>query len=190
VITTWSAENNKGYTIIGGFTPATRTRYTITMGHVINRDSDQLNIQCGGLYVMVYSMLNGDLRIYNFQGFADGTQDYIYMTIPSGSWTMPYTLTLDYDGVNQTETSTIGSYSLTSPLFNPGTLPYEQVSSDYMEFSLSNIDRSETGFSVLLYNVTQTVQRTGNETAIGDKSLQPFGFDGPHPWNTVKKGLN
>jgi len=188
VVTTWSAANNGGYTFIGGFTPETRTRYNITMGHAITQDSDQLNIQMGGMYVMLYPMPDGDLRVYNFQGFADGTQNYVYMTVPSESFTQPYTLTLDYDGVNQTETSTIGSYSLTSPLYNAGTLPYEQVSSDYMELSLSNIGAGESRFSVMLYNITQTAEQTGNITAIGDNSLQPFGFDGPHPWNTVRKG--
>ena len=188
VVTTWSATNNTGYTLIGGFTPETNTRYNITMGHVITQDSDQLNIQIGGLYVVVNPMADGDLRVYNLQGFANGTQNFVYMTIPSGSWTMPYTLTLDYDGINQTETSMIGSYTLTSPMFNTGKLPYEQISPDYMELSLSDIGSGETGFSIKLYNITQTVKRTGNETAIGDKSLQPFGFDGPLAYTTVQNG--
>lgn len=95
-----------------------------------------------------------------------------------------------FDGINKTNTiyAQDGS-SIVTPFYNLDRqqLPYIDFSNGYIKFTAFILGEG-TYFDVDVYSINQTAERE-LITAIGDRTLVPFGLDGPFPRNTTEEGI-
>jgi hypothetical protein len=187
--TTWDYTIfNTGDVWVGGLTPAVNTTYNILMDTDSFSSSSYVQIIISGITVNVMRRSDDSYRIYQFYHRADGTAVTLeYMSVPAANVTHPFVLSIGYDGYNQTYTTSIGGYTNSSPLMGGSGMPYTQISGTAIRFTKYQ-HSTETGLNFKLYSINQTVTKTGNITAIGDKSLVSFGLDKPHPANTWEDG--
>jgi hypothetical protein len=187
--TTWDYTiYNTGDVWVGGLTPAVNTTYNILMDTDSFSSSSYVQIIISGITVNVMRRSDDSYRIYQFYHRADGTAVTLeYMSVPAANVTHPFVLSIGYDGYNQTYTTSIGGYTNSSPLMGGSGMPYTQISGTAIRFTKYQ-HSTETGLNFKLYSINQTVTKTGNITAIGDKSLVSFGLDKPHPANTWEDG--
>ena len=100
-------------------------------------------------------------------------------------------LKVSFDGISKTNIiSGNDQKPIITPFFRTSSsqLKYPSFAQGYIK--ISTIALPDQGFSTtLLSEITQSAQRK-LITPIGVKDLQPLGFDGPHAYNHLKKGIH
>ena len=181
----WNATNKNGYILIGGLTPAVNTTYNLVVDFNRTNQNSQYNIKSGYMFIVLQKYDAGYWKVY--QHYDDISHASIF-TVPAASITYPFNLTITFDGANHTYTSKVGSYSQTTPFMGgPVPLAYPVVQGNSILFN-AYAASGENNATVSIYSLNQTIPATGSITAIGDKNLVSFGFDGPHPAGSWEDG--
>ena len=183
----WTATNKDGYIFIGGLTPAVNTTYNLVLDFgLVDNQSTNFNIRSGYMWLVLYKDAAGNLRVY--QHYDEDSNPAVHFTVPAASITYPFNLAITFDGANHTYSSTVGSNTLTTPFIGGNdSLAYPVVQGNDMQFS-AYTPHDETNARILIYSINQTIPATGSVTAIGDKNLVSFGFDGPQPRGSWENG--
>jgi hypothetical protein len=182
----WNATNKDGYIFIGGLTPAVNTTYNLVLDFDKTVHNTNFNIKSGYMWLVLYKDENGDLRVY--QHFDEDANPAVSFTVPAASIAYPFNLTITFDGANHIYSSTLGAYTQTTPFIGGNDpLAYPVVQGNDMQFS-AFAPAGESNATISIYSLNQTIPATGSVTAIGDKNLVSFGFDGPQKDGSWENG--
>jgi hypothetical protein len=170
---------NTGDLTIGGLTPAVVTNYTIVMDINKTTTGSTIYIKGSGMYWQIQKVMStGNMAVtqYYYDATTGVLSNNAYTVL---AWTYPFTFSVQYDGANRTYTSRVGNLNATTPLIetDKGNLSYNTVSGSLLRFYSSTSESNET---ISIYSINQTIEGSGNITAIGDRTLVPIGFDYPY----------
>jgi len=167
-----SAHGDKGKVFVGGLTPALKTKLEIVMDMDRTHASSHIYIMGFGCYLFVQKMSTNALKISSNSG-----SEWNDITFAPGEFDTPLTVTLNIDLIAKTYSTEVGGQSTTQPLASESNYPeYPQPVTPILVFT-PYTGSLETGLTLSLYSITQTVLESGPVTAIGDPALLPFGID-------------
>lgn len=167
-----SAYGDSGKVFVGGLTPALKTKLEIVIDMGRTDHNSQFYINGFGCYLIVQKLSNSALKISSRNG-----SEWNIITFASGEFDTPFTVTLNIDQIAKTYTTEVEGQSTTQPLEFASRFPeYPQPVTPILVFRPYH-GPLETGLTISLYSITQTVPESGPVTAIGDPALLPFGID-------------
>ena len=167
----------KGDMVVGGLSPGTVIKYSILMDLDRTNSNSAVIIRGAGIGVTVQKLASEALRIRSYYHRPDGASTSSYVDVPSSAYPRPFSVTIDFDGINQRVTAGAHGYSVMTPMDGKAVPNYHQLSGTIIRF---DPEPARTGeMTVRLYGITETVTRKGVITAIGDPKLVSFGMDGP-----------
>jgi hypothetical protein len=181
-----SDQPKKESLFVTGFVPMTQCEFTIELekpekkGFVI--------VQTPGGKIVITRKSSGEYSVESY--FRDVSENLASerMMIPANGGKI--TLKIKFDGITRTNTISGNDQNpVCTPFYSPSRsqLKYPSFSTGYIK--ISTIALPDQGASTaVLYSVSQSAPRK-LVTPLGDKSCQPFGFDGPHAFSTIKNGL-
>ncbi|MCK4443683.1 MAG: hypothetical protein KAW09_04010, partial [Thermoplasmata archaeon] len=141
----------------------------------------------GESYLGLQVRVDNSRRVYSYYYNEIGVLQSPYLALPS-SVDKSFNLTLVRNGWNKTSNLSIDGQTLWTPLTwnSVNQLPYAVPASQYMKVSFS-LSISTWARVKLLY-FSQTVDRSFI-MPFAPTDLMPFGFDGPHPLDTIVNGI-
>ena len=177
------------YVYVTGLTNAVRTRYEITMDVNSTLDKSYYWLWCSSMQIKIKTN-GGNLQVSNFyENATTGGESAKTLTLPRGTYSRPFTLIIDWDGVGHTYTTTVGSTSIETPLDSDDLyLPYPLVSGSTLRFSPAEIT-PESNLTLSLYEIKQTVEGGGTVVPIGLNDRVTFGLDGTHSPDKIDAGV-
>ena len=171
---------------IGGFVPMTTCEYTIELEKTSEKGF--IIIQTPSAKIIVDRRTTGVYFVDSF--FRDTSKKFEYKRTIVPTKEGKISLKILFNGITKTNTiSGNDQKPISTPFYSVSSsqLKYPSFSHGYIKISNIVMPDHETS-TVLLYRISQAASRTFI-TPVGDKNIQPFGFDGPHGYTTVKNGF-
>jgi len=171
---------------IGGFVPMTKCEYTIELEKPEKKGFVIIQTPCAKIVIDRKETDNYCIDSY----FHSASKKFSFkrMIVPAKDGKI--SLKVFFDGIFKTNTvSAHDQDSIVTPFFSltSSQLKYPSFSQEYIKISTIALPDQGTS-TTLLYALSQSAPRK-LITPIGDKTIQPLGFDGPHDYATLKNGL-
>ncbi|WP_231593498.1 hypothetical protein [Methanosarcina siciliae] len=176
-----------GSLYICGFTPMVKCTYHISMDIKMDNLHSFVELNSPGSKLVIQEINDGTiLKSYFESSSGDIGSEIIFL----GDAAEKLDFEIMFDGCSKTNTifAKDGKYIVT-PFYNfeRQRLPYIDFSNGYLKFT-SFLTGKGRYLHVNIYRISQRADRKFI-TAIGDRTLVPFGLDGPHVRNTTEKGI-
>ena len=171
---------------IGGFVPMTKCEYAIEIKKPL--ENGFVIIQTPSAKIIIDRKNNDEYYVESFFRITSKKFESKRMIVPTKDGKI--SVRIFFDGI--TKTNTISSNSQ-NPIITPfcslssSQLKYPSFTHGYIKISTIVLPDQDPS-TVLLYSISQSAPRK-LITPIGEKNMQPFGFDGPHDYTTIKNGL-
>lgn len=175
---------------VSGFIPMVQCDYTIRLDITTDNPDNFVQIDSPGAIIR-YSKIDNNtvlLRSY-YQKSTSGSLSFKDLQIPNIN--EDSTFSIYFDGLNKTNTISYGNnYSITTPFFDfeRQNLPYTDFSNGWIKFT-HHIPTNGKSIDTNIIMVNQSVERNFI-TPLGDSKILPYGLDGPHPYETIVKGIS
>jgi hypothetical protein len=172
---------------VGGFVPMTTCEYHIELEKASEKGF--VIIKTPGAKITIDRNSTGDYVVDSF--FMNGTDNLEFKRTIIPTKEGKISLNILFDGIAKTNTISGNDQNpVVTPLYSEDgkQLDYATFSQGYIK--ISNIILPDQDISTIhLYTLSQTAPRK-LITPIGDKTIQPFGFDGPHSYPTIMQGIS
>lgn len=171
---------------VGGFVPMTKCEYTIELEKTSKKGFIIIQTSCAKIVVDRRNV--GNYCIDSF--FRDKSEKFSYKRTIVPTKEGKISLKILFNGITKTNTiSGNDQKPISTPFYNQNSsqLKYSSFSNGYIKISNIVLPNHESS-TFQLYRISQAAPRK-LITPIGDKNIQPFGFDGPHEYTTIKNGF-
>ena len=171
---------------IGGFVPMTKCQYIIELEQT--EKNGFVIIQTPSAKIIIDRKNTDEYYVESFFNSASEKFACKRMIVPTKEGKI--SLKVFFDGIAKTNTISVNDQnSIITPFYSLSSsqLKYPSFSQGYVKISTIALPDQGTS-TTLLYALSQSAPRK-LITPIGDKNIQPLGFDGPHDYTTLKNGL-
>jgi hypothetical protein len=172
---------------IGEFVPMTKCEYYIEMEKTSEKGF--VIIETPGAKIIIDRKSTEEYFVDSFFKNGYDNLEFKRMIVPTKDGKI--SLNILFDGILKTNTISGNDQNpVVTPFYSEDgkQLNYSAFSQGYIKISNIVLPDQDTS-TIRLYNLSQTAPRK-LITPIGDKTIQPFGFDGPHSYTTVKQGIS
>jgi hypothetical protein len=173
---------------VSGLVPMTRCSYKMTLGFAADDPKSFTEIMIPGSRIRFQLLNNRTIQLATGYIAPNGT--YIDKKLLIHENTNKCTFYIKYDGINKTNSLI---YNKTCYIVTPfydyqrRSLPYPDISNSWIKLT-NYLLGNGTYLKVKVYDISQITERK-SITPIGYAGAIPFGLDGPHPPNTIEKGI-
>jgi len=171
---------------IGGFVPMTKCQYIIELEKT--EKNGFVIIQTPSAKIIIDRKNTDEYYVESFFNSASEKFACKRMIVPTKEGKI--SLKVFFDGIAKTNTISVNDQnSIITPFYSLSSsqLKYPSFSQGYVKISTIALPDQGTS-TTLLHALSQSAPRK-LITPIGDKNIQPLGFDGPHDYTTLKNGL-
>jgi hypothetical protein len=176
----------KSSLFIGSFIPMTKCEFVIELENTSEKGFTIIQTPCAK--IVVDRRKRGEYYIDSF--FRDISEKFNYKRTIVPTKDGKLLLKILFNGIDKTNTiSGNNQEPISTPFYsqNSSQLKYPSFSHGYIKISNIVLPNHESS-TVQLYEISQAATRKFI-TPIGDKNIQPCGFDGPHGYSTLNHGL-